>query len=890
MVASTLALGLLLGAAPGTASAEIVRSVRIEAPRPERFARYLDQLRPGEPPEPPAVRHAVELLYATGEFEDVVVEVERQEGGLDVVFRPRPAPRLNDIRVEGDRLMQPREVRRIARLRRGEPLWPLRLERAGRDVALAQVAKGYLEVQVAAEAAPAADPFAGADAIFRVRVGPRVRVGAAVIQPTAGGEATLLKDLVRPRAGEFYRKQEAERAAQAMRKRLVAAGRWRAEVKLEESYDPSAARMSLVFDVSAGPWTRVELRGAGVPAGLRTAVESLLRDGAVKPDVLEEANDRIEEEFRRRGHRDVVVRHHEEPRPTGLTIVYDIEGGPEATVASVRVVGDDGALGTAGLATQPGLPLEERKIDEDLRTLSRLLEERGHAEARVEAEVPKGGGFVPVVFRARPGPRTTVQEVTVDAPALLPGQRGLHELSLRAGAPYRLRDLAADREGLLADYRNAGFLKAEVTPETTFSEDRAEARIRLRVVPGPQTVVDHIVVAGLDRTRPVVVRREMLVEEGEPLGLQKLLESQRRLGTLGIFDRVNISELDPEAERRSLVVSLAEARRTTLAYGIGYGERDLVRGSIEVTRRNLFGMERTLSAFARGSFRASRVLLSYREPYLFGRKQELFLTVFREEEDRTSFNFIRLGGFTQTARVLSPRLSLIVRYAFQDNRVFDIKVPQDEIDREFQAYTASGPSLSFVNDTRDNPLDPHRGRFVGTDVELSLRALGGDPFVKAYVQAATYRRLKERVLLALSGRLGLARTIGRPAPLLLPLPERFFAGGAYSLRGFDTDKAGPLAVGSNAQLLPKGGNALLLGSAELRVDATRFFQVAAFTDLGNVYPLVSDLSLGDVRYAAGVGLRYKSSLGPLRIDWGYKLNRRPGESASHFHFAIGHAF
>ncbi len=283
MVALMLALGLLLGAAPGTASAEIVRSVRIEAPRPERFARYLDQLRPGEPVEPPGVRHAVELLYATGEFEDVVVEVERQEGGLDVVFRPRPAPRLNDIRVEGDRLMQPREVRRIARLRRGEPLWPLRLERAGRDVALAQVAKGYLEVQVAAEAAPAADPFAGADAIFRVRVGPRVRVGAAVIQPAAGGEATLLKDLVRPRAGEFYRKQEAERAAQAMRKRLVAAGRWRAEVKLEESYDPSAARMNLVFDVSAGPWTRVELRGAGVPAGLRTAVESLVKAGAFDP-------------------------------------------------------------------------------------------------------------------------------------------------------------------------------------------------------------------------------------------------------------------------------------------------------------------------------------------------------------------------------------------------------------------------------------------------------------------------------------------------------------------------------------------------------------------------------------------------------------------------------
>jgi outer membrane protein insertion porin family len=146
------------------------------------------------------------------------------------------------------------------------------------------------------------------------------------------------------------------------------------------------------------------------------------------------------------------------------------------------------------------------------------------------------------------------------------------------------------------------------------------------------------------------------------------------------------------------------------------------------------------------------------------------------------------------------------------------------------------------------------------------------------------------VVLALSTRLGFARTFGAGAPPQLPLPERFFAGGDYSLRGFKVDTAGPLALASDGSLVPIGGNALLLGGAELRIDTTRFISLAVFSDMGNVFPLVSDLDLGDLRYTAGVGLRYKSAVGPLRFDWGYKLNRRPGESPYHVHVTVGHAF
>jgi outer membrane protein insertion porin family len=289
-------------------------------------------------------------------------------------------------------------------------------------------------------------------------------------------------------------------------------------------------------------------------------------------------------------------------------------------------------------------------------------------------------------------------------------------------------------------------------------------------------------------------------------------------------------------------------------------------------------MDRRLSAFVRMSFRGSRLLASFREPYLLGRRQELFVTAFRDEEDRDAFDYARYGLTVQTARALSRRFNLVLRETYQQIRTYNVVEDCLALDRQFCPATISGPSASLVADTRDDALDPRRGYFLLTDAQVSHRALGGDTLVKAFVQASGYRRLAPRVVLALAGRAGAGRTFGEE-PLLLPIPERFFAGGDYSLRGFGVD-----------DVREEGGNAVLLGTAEIRVDAGGGISLAGFSDAGNVYRLASEMTLSDLRYTAGVGVRYKSALGPLRLDWAFKLDRREGESASHLHVTIGHAF
>jgi len=886
-----LVLALVLAQeAPAAAPEELVRGVRVESGDAERLLPLVG-LVPGRPLDREAVQRAVELMFATGRFEDVVVELRREEEkeGVLVVFRPLPAPLLRAVRVDGDRVISPGQAARTARLRPGEPLWPARLERAARDIGLALARRGHLEALVEPQAVPVAG---GTDAVFRIRAGPKVRVGRARVEGNDQVAALRLADLVRPRPGEVFRREQAEAAREKMRRRLSDAGRWQATVELRETYDPGKGVMDVAFAVATGPPMSLEVHGEALPARLVSGVRALVREGGATSDSLEAGAERIEAHLRARGHREALVHAAIEPRTHGEAVVYDLRPGPRATAATVELRDADPLL-LAGLRTQPGRPLVDAALEEDARQLVSRLEDLGHFEARVETEVADGGGSLPVVFVARPGPRARVATVEVDGPAWPPSgeDKGPGELAVQAGLPYRLRDVARSRDTLVSAWRRAGYLDVRVRPDVTLSDAQDEARVTLVVEPGPRAVVQHVVLAGLAHTRPTTVEREMALRSGEPFSFERLLESQRRLSGLGIFERVSIAELDPErARRRDVVVSVQEAPRTTWSWGVGYSEQDRVRGSVELTQRNLGGLGRTASVFARGSFRGSRFLLNLREPWLFGRKLDSFLSGFWEEENRTTFDFNRMGGIVQTGRKLDTRTSLILRYLYQDTNVFNIEVPVEELDRQYRTYTVSGPSASLIFDTRDDPLEPKRGLFLGADLQLSLEALGGVSSLRGFFQATSVRRLRPALVLVLSARLGLAGTFGGEPPLL-PLPERFFAGGDYGPRGFPVDGVGPKFVGTDGQVYPTGGNAVALGGAEMRYNLSRSFQVASFLDSGNVFPEASNLALSQLRWSAGVGLRYRTPIGPVRLDWGYILDPAPGdEGRSHFHLTIGHAF
>ncbi|HEX6974862.1 MAG TPA: outer membrane protein assembly factor, partial [Vicinamibacterales bacterium] len=410
----------------------------------------------------------------------------------------------------------------------------------------------------------------------------------------------------------------------------------------------------------------------------------------------------------------------------------------------------------------------------------------------------------------------------------------------------------------------------------------------------------------------------------------------------------------PSADgRRDVVVTVEEAAATTLSYGGGLEiTRRLMttepgqkaqqqfdfgpRGFFDIGRRNIAGKNRSINLFTRLALRPKnatstsdpnatdsggfgfaeyRVVGAYREPRALGmRNADLTVTAVVEQGVRTSFNFKRQGINADVIRPFTTRIRGNVRYSFNTTATFDEQLSEEEqfnIDKVFPEVRLSAFSGGLLFDSRDDVLEPSRGSLLTGDVTLAARALGGElGFLKSYMQGSWFRALpgRRRLVLATRVAVGLADGFPRLAPVEnpdgtttiesledLPASERFFAGGGTTIRGFGLDEVGaPNTISSTG--FPTGGNAVVILNAELRVPVPIFkgFGIAAFVDGGNVFQRVTQMDFGELRGSYGAGIRYISPIGPLRLDFGFKMDRRviggTRESGWAYHFSFGQAF
>lgn len=553
-------------------------------------------------------------------------------------------------------------------------------------------------------------------------------------------------------------------------------------------------------------------------------------------------------------------------------------------------------------------------------------------------------------FIVSEGPQSFVRTVTFGGVTALAEAELRRRMQSRAGEPYYLPFLSLDRDAITRAYLDRGYQQVAVAIEPVADAEGSNVVLAVDIVEGPQTVVDRVIVVGNLRTDTQTILDELTLSQGSPLGLADLVESQRRLSALGLFRRVRIAEgpRQPGSSAVDLIVTLEEAPATTIGYGAGIEALELPRleadgtqndhltiqprGFFEVTRRNIAGGNRALSLFTRFSLGPDadlenperdgrgfgiteyRVVGSYREPRAFRFDLDLLVSAGFERSKRTSFSFNRDTASAEVLRRLSPTVRVSGRYALEYTELFDVRIDESEqllIDRLFPQFRLSIFSASIVRDTRNDPVDPERGMLLGLDVDTAPRALGSQVgFAKSFAQAFYFKRLPgtRRIVFAAGARLGLARGFSRlveseaPRETLsgaqvevrdLPASQRFFAGGSTTVRGFQLDRLGVPSI-LNTDGLSNGGNAMLVLNAELRLPIWKDVGAVTFLDAGNVFSRVGEFDLAELRPTAGLGLRYRSPIGPLRLDLGFKLNRKTfpnrREHGSEWHFSLGQAF
>lgn len=878
-------------------------------------------LQPGAAYRSEAVRESLRQLYRSGAFADVRAEAVDVPGGLRLDFVVRQNFYVNRVQVAG--LADPRSesvALSALRLGLGQVFQENQLAEALARVKQAMDEEGFYQAQLAHESTP--NPATRQmDLTIRVTPGLRARVGRIDVRSQSHlPEAEILRR-AKLSSGATLRPERLERATQRVRKFLVKKGHLGARVNFRRgSYDPPTNTLPLLLEVVAGPRVRVEVTGVKISSRELRKLLPLYQEGAVDEDLLQEGRRDLRDFLESRGYFDSEVRFRAaaDAERGQQVITYEVERGPRRRLVGVAFTGNryfSNELLRGLLHIQPAGLLargrfSRRLLDDDEKGLRELYLANGFRDVKVRGELiehyANRGEDLFVRFHIEEGPQARVAELRLAGNQTLSEDFLLSVVGSTPGQPYSEYNVAGDRDNLLALYFNQGFPEARLEWEAEELSSPQAVRLTYRVEEGSQLTVERILLAGQEHTRPGVIRREIELHPGEPLSEGAVVETQRRLYNLGIFSRALLAPQNPGGTDTSkvLVVQVEEAKRYTVAYGLGLevqrlggsasdpvaGEwRASPRGLFEITRVNVAGRAHTVSLKTRASSLQKRGLLSYTAPYAFGRRNlDLQIAGFAQRaSDVRTFTANTYEASLQTVHKLSTVTTLAYRYAYRQVLVDadTLRVDPNEIPLLSQPTKISSFGISWVRERRNNPANASRGDFNAVDVSVAGKVIGASTdFVRLFVQNSTFHPFGPLVF-ARSLRLGIEKRYAGAQPTDIPLPERFFAGGGTSLRGFRLNQAGP----RSASGFPIGGEALLVFNQELRFPMRLPFVRAdlggaLFYDAGNVFSTPGNIVLrsqprqpgGDYfSHSIGLSFRYATPVGPVRIDLGYLLN--PGE-------------
>jgi len=599
----------------------------------------------------------------------------------------------------------------------------------------------------------------------------------------------------------------------------------------------------------------------------------------------------------------------------------------------------------------PLMPLSHGKYSEQLvrkgvKNIEGLYRGAGYSQVKVTPKVVRKDNELQLAFQVEEGVRDVVQTLQVEGNKSITQQELAPKgMNLEPGKPYSTQLLTKDRDQIMATYLDKGYLTMTFKSKVEHAKDDPHhVQVFYQIDEGPQVHTASVAPVGGLHTRPEIVERNTNIKVNKPLSETALLRGESQLYTLGVFDWASVDTRRPITDQPNaeVLVKLHESKRNSIAYGFGFqvinrggsipsGTIALPglppvglpkkfatsqqtfwgpEGSIEYTRRNFRGRAETVTLSVLGGRLDQRGSASWANPTLWntGWSQTVTFSV-----ERTSENPIftaRLGGAgMQFQHYLDKnrQKSVIFRYDFRRTNLSNIAIP-GLVQPEDQNVRLSALSASFSRDSRDNSLDAHKGFYESFEVDIDPSSLGSNTsFGRFLGQTAYYRSLTSdsSLVWANSLRLGMEHAFGGRH---IPISESFFSGGGSTLRGFSLNGAGPQRLvsvcpadnpGCNETIsVPVGGKQLVILNSELRFPLGISMPLvggplggAAFYDGGNVYTNVRLSSIfSDFSHTVGFGLRYKTPVGPVRVDIGHLLNAPPGVKSLQFFVTLGQAF
>jgi outer membrane protein insertion porin family len=922
-------------------------------------------------------------LYASGLFDSVQVEGERDGGGVDIVFRGTARTFIGTVTVDGAKgATVNTQLQRASQLSAGTRFTQAKMERALETMRQVLAQNGFNAPKITHELHPRHEDQL-VDIAFHVFSGPQARVGAVEVSGDPGMTNSEFRHYAHLRYGSRVDHDSSNRAVDGVLKRYKKEERLEGEIKLDsQQYSAAGSRSNFQFTANHGPVVQVEVQGASLARERIKRLIPVYEEGTVDDDLLNEGNRRLRDYYQRLGYFDVKVDHRiQSSTADRVVIVYNVQLGTRRRVGKVSVAGNryfDAATLEDLLGVHAANPLDrhgtysQALVSADIGALEAVYHNNGFPDVKVTPEIDAGQVAYPagrtdasdpitVIYHIDEGRQRRVGTVRIEGAEHVEAAQLTPLLNTRPAQLLSPENLAGDRDTLLTEFLDRGYdqAKVEVIPQPE-ADDPDKVDVVFRVTEGEQIFVRKVLLTGLEYTRPDTVARAITIHPGDPLNQAALLDTQRNLYEFALFNEVETAVENPTGQDplKTVLIQATEARRWVFTYGLGFeaqtgqpqnncagiissgakcnpegktGVSPRVLG--DLTRNNLFGREQSASIRGTYGLLEQNIDLLFQNPHFYGNRDFglTFTGGYANSQDVTTYVASKLDvgmrwtqHFSHAERWPSKANTLIYDFDFRRVKVAasSLQVFPNEISQLAAAVRVAGPGLTWIRDTRDSPMDAHRGTYTSFQEFVSHEEFGAEvEFNRVDVSNSSYYRFdKGQFVLARNTRYGQERAFGDGNAQLIPLPERLYAGGPVSLRGFSINAAGPRDPQTG---YPIGGAAALTNSTELRMPPPTLpwlgdtVSIVLFHDMGNVFNNSSEAWPSALRFhqpdreacespqpqkipgtnmppeptgpntstgvqgpcsfnyfshAPGVGLRYHTPVGPIRLDFSYNLN------------------
>jgi outer membrane protein insertion porin family len=909
-----------------------VVNIRFEpAVQPLEGAELFDMLplKRDQPLRMSVVRASVERLFATGRYRDIQVDAEPYSGGVIVKFITTNSWFIGNVSVSGKVADPPNrgQLSNASRLDLGQPYIESNLETAVTGQRHLLEGNGlYLS---------AIHPVFDYDPVhqqvnirFEIESGRRAHFGTPVLLGDFKMDPARVLTATKFRRWIVHRwkpvsQLRVRQGLDGVRALLQKENRLEAKVALESlTYDPAAHQAIPTMRIEVGPRIEVNTIGAKVSHSKLQRLIPIFEEHAVDHDLLVEGARNLRDYFQAQGYFDTQVEFKQQQVINDKADVdFLVNTGKRHKLVAIAITGNHYFsndvirermyLQTANWLQFPHGRYSESLVRRDRESISNLYESNGFRDVKVTSHATDGylgkEDNLAVTLEIQEGPQYLVNRVQVDGVEKLDKARILAKLTSTAGQPFSEFSVAVDRDTVLAEYFQNGFPRATFEWSSKPAAEPNRVDLVFVVHEGGQQFVRQVLInpEGLKVTRPGMVARNLRLNPGDPLSPTAITDTQRRLYDLGVFARVDaaVENPDGETDRKYVLYNMEEAARYSMAIGVG-AELARIGGcqsclgaagqsgfsgrvSLDLARNNLWGLGHSLSLRTRASTLDQRAVLSYNWPRFRSREHLSlsFTALYENSADVRTFSYTREEASTQFSQRLSKASTVFYRYTYRRVNVDQstLKITPLLIPLLSQPVRVGIVSFGWILDRRDDPLDPHKGIYNTVDFGVADRIFGSQPnFVRFLVRNATYHPIGKKLVLARSTEVGDISAFHYTGDLAnaIPLAERFFGGGGSSHRGFPEEQAGPRDATTG---LPLGGTFLLFNQTELRFPLIGDnIGGVLFHDMGNIYSDVNSFSLRqhqrDIQdfdymvHAVGFGIRYRTPVGPLRVDLGYSIN------------------